>query len=214
VALARAGGGSNGGGGGLLYLIVLPFVVIYAWYVNRRINAKKAQADALLAKIAKKDPVWEESKLEAVVRSTFLKIEKAWCEQDLALLESLLDPVLFAEWKGRIEALAAAGQRNLMEGLTLDGVRIVEVKNYRQHNKDSFTVCLDAAATDYTVDRSGQIVDSNSGSRRKRAEKKKSHESFREFWTYERRDDEWLLLRVDQSDAWKAAVDAPLVDEG
>ena len=39
-AFARAGGGRNGGGG-LIYLILLPFLIAYAWYVNRRINKNK-----------------------------------------------------------------------------------------------------------------------------------------------------------------------------
>jgi len=211
-ALARGGGGRNGGGG-ILGLILMPFVMIYAWYVNRRINQKKAQADALLAKISKKDPVWDESHLENIVRTTFFKIENAWCGQDLDALKLLLDAELFAEWKAQIDALKEKGQRNVMDAMALNGVRMVEVKNYRDHNKDAFTICLDAEATDYTVDSAGNVVDSNSGSRRKRANNEKSHESFREFWTYERRNDTWLLQRVDQSNAWKESVDAPLIDE-
>jgi hypothetical protein len=59
----------------------------------------------------------------------------------------------------------------------------------------------------------GEIVSSNTGSRRKQASKEKSEEAFREFWTYERHDDKWLLLRVDQAKDWKKSVDAELVDE-
>ena len=209
---ARAGGGRNGGGG-ILGVILMPFIMIYAWYVNRRINQKKTQADAMLQRIAKKDPVWDESHLENIVRTTFFDIENAWCGQNLEALKSLLDAPLFAEWKAQVDALKEKGQRNVMDALALNGVRIVEVKNYRDHNRDAFTVCLDAEATDYTVDSSGQVTDSNTGSRRKQANREKSHESFREFWTYERRDDHWRLQRVDQSGAWRDSVDAPLVDE-
>ena len=209
---ARAGGGRNGGGG-ILYLIIMPFVVIYGWYVNNKISHKKSQADAMLGRIAKKDPFWDESHLENIVRTTFYDIEKAWCSQDLEALKRQLDPALFAEWTAQINILKEKGERNVMDALKLNQVRIVEVKNFRDHNKDAFTVCLDAEATDYTVGRSGNVVDSNTGSRRKQANNEKSHESFREFWTYERQGNDWRLQRVEQSKDWKNSVDAPLVDE-
>jgi hypothetical protein len=89
----------------------------------------------------------------------------------------------------------------------------VEAQNYRDKEKDIFTACIDATATDYTVDADGNIVNSNTASRRKQANKQKSQEAFCEFWTYERHGDNWLLLRVDQAKDWKKSVDAELVDE-
>jgi predicted lipid-binding transport protein (Tim44 family) len=124
-----------------------------------------------------------------------------------------LHPDLFEEWKIRVDGMRAKGERNVMDDLSLDEVRIVEVKNYRDQDKDIFTACLDAAATDYTVNESGWVVGSNTGSRRKRANNEKSHEKFREFWTFERNNKKWLLLRVDQANEWKKSVNEPLVNE-
>lgn len=211
-ALARAGGGRNGGGG-ILYLILLPFVIIYGWYVNRRINKKKHETERLLNTLSQSDPAWNEADLEAHVRQTFFQIEDAWSKQDLARLQSLLHPQLFSEWKAQIELMQSNGERNIMEGLRIEDVRLVEAQNYRDKEKDVFTACIDAAATDYTIDENGEIVSSNTGSRRKQANKEKSDEAFREFWTYERHEEEWLLLRVDQSKDWKKSVDAELVNE-
>ena len=211
-ALARAGGGGNSGGG-LITLILLPFFIVYAWYVNRRINKKKQATEALLNTLSQDDPAWKEDALEQHVRQTFMQIEEAWCKQDLPELESLLGPGLFSEWKAQIELMQSNGERNVMEGLRIDGVRLVEAQNYRDNDRDLFTACIDATATDYTVDLSGQIVNSNTASRRKKANKEKSEESFREFWTYQRHGEKWLLLRVDQSKDWKKSVDAQLVDE-
>lgn len=213
-AYARAGGGGNGGGGGgLIALILLPFAIAYAWYVNRRINKKKKATELLLDTLSQNDPAWKEEILEQHVRKTFVQIEKAWCKQDLAQLQSLLYPELFLEWKEKIELMQSKGERNVMEGLRIDDVRLVDAQNYRDHEKDIFTACIDATATDYTVGGNGEIVSSNTASRRKQANKEKSEESFREFWTYERNGDKWLLVRVDQANDWKKSVDAELVDQ-
>ena len=212
-ALARAGGGGAGGGGGLITLILLPFAIAYALYMNHRINKKKKATERLLNTLSQDDPAWKEADLEAHTRQTFLQIEVAWVKQDLAQLESLLHPQLFSEWKAQIELMQSNGERNIMEDLGIVNVRIVEAQNYRDKEKDIFTACIDAVATDYTIGANGEIVSSNTGSRRKKANKEKSKEAFCEFWTYERHDEEWLLLKVDQWDDWKKSVDAELVDE-
>lgn len=211
-ALARAGGGRNGGGG-LIYLIILPFLIVYGWYVNRRINKKKKATEMLLSTLSQDDPAWKEQNLLNYVRQTFFLIEDAWCKQDLAQLESLLRPELFSEWEAQIGLMQSNGERNVMEGLTINDVRLVDAQNYRDDEKDIFTVCIDATATDYTVNENGEVVSSNSASRRKQANKEKSEEAFREFWTYERHEEKWLLLRVDQAKDWKKSVDAELVNE-
>ena len=212
-ALARAGGGGNGRGGGLITLILLPFVIVYGWYVNRRIEKKKKATELLLDGLSQDDPAWKEEKLEQYVRQSFLQIEKAWCKQDFAQLEGLLHPELFSEWKAQIELMQSNGERNVMEGLRIDDVRLVDAQSYQDRDKDIFTACIDATATDYTVNETGEIVSSNTASRRKQADKEKSEEAFREFWTYERSGDSWLLLRIDQAKDWKRSVDAELVDE-
>ncbi len=211
-ALARAGGGANDVGG-LITLILLPFAIVYALYVNHRINKKKKATEQLLNTLSQDDPAWKEADLEAHARQTFFQIEEAWCKQDLAQLESLLHPQLFSEWKAQIELMQSNGERNVMENLRIVNLRLVEAQNYRDKEKDIYTACIDAKAADYTINANGEIVSSNTGSRRKKANKEKSEEAFCEFWTYERHGEQWLLLRVDQWIDWKKSVNAELVDE-
>jgi len=101
-----------------------------------------------------------------------------------------------------------------MDDLYIFNIRFVEVKNYDNRNDDIFTVCIDAGAADYTVDGNGTIVFSNSYSSRKRKAKEKSREDFREFWTFKRNDNDWLLQRVDQSANWKKIVNESIVSDG
>lgn len=211
---ARAGGGRHGGGSLIVYLILLPFFVIYGLYVNRRIKKKKQMTEEAMTRLAAKDPVWDERQLEAFVREDFFRIEKAWCEKDFATLRERLDVDLFAEWKAQLDLMASQRHRNVLEDLHLDQVRFVEVKDYPVKDRDEFTVCLDAGATDYTVNDAGEIVDSNTSSRRARNRKEKKEASFREFWTYHRKGEQWKLAAIDQSGQWRNSVDAPIVEEG
>ncbi len=85
------------------------------------------------------------SHLESHVRTTFFEIQRAWTAQDLPALQKLLDPTLFAEWKAQIEMLQSQGGRNVMEDLALDQARIIEVKNFRDDDQDSFTEAISTA---------------------------------------------------------------------
>jgi hypothetical protein len=214
-ALARAGGGRNGGGSGILYLILLPFFIAYALYVNHRINKKRKQTEAAIGRMAAKDSAWEKEKLEVMVREDFFVIEQAWCDRNYALLQGRLGPELFGEWHAQLEAMRKQGHSNVMEGLSLQSVRFVDAKDYPGADRDEFEVCIDASAVDYTIDeKTGGIVDSNTGSRRAAANKEKKRESFREFWTYRRQGSIWRLRRIGQSSAWKEAVQADIVEQG
>jgi predicted lipid-binding transport protein (Tim44 family) len=209
---ARAGGGVNGVGG-LLVIILLPFLVIYAWYVNKRINEKKKLTENAMTRMAAKDPAWDERKLEAFVREDFYRIERAWCDKDFPTLRQRLDEGIFKEWKEQLDLMASKGFRNVMLNPSLTQVRFVEAKDYPAKDRDEFTVCLDAIATDYTVDGAGNIVASNTASRRARIKKEPQKQSFREFWTYRRKGQDWALAAVDQWEQWSKSVDAPIVEE-
>jgi len=209
---ARAGGGRHGGGG-LLMIILLPFLLIYSFYINRPITEKKKLTEDAMTRMAAKDAAWDERKLEAFVREDFYRIENAWCDKDFPTLRERLDEGLLSEWKAQLDLMASQGLRNVVLDPSLTQVRFVEAKDYPAKNRDEFTVCLDAIATDYTVDGAGNIVDSNTSSRRARAKKEPRRQSFREFWTYHRKGQEWVLAAIDQSGQWSKSVDAPIVEE-
>jgi predicted lipid-binding transport protein (Tim44 family) len=204
-AAARAGGG--GGGvhrlGTIIFCLIVSLILSpYLVYVNRRINKKKRETEQLLNDISQKDPGWNEPNLEDHVRNTFYQIQEAWCQQDLAALQNLLHPQLFEEWKTKIEIMRAKGERNILKDLCLMDVRLVEAQNYRDNEKDAFTACIDAEATDRTIRTNGALDTSDEGT-----------SAFREFWTYQRHQETWLLLRIDQTLQWRKSVNAELINE-
>jgi hypothetical protein len=217
VAFARAGGGSNHEGGPIEYLatlILAPLLFVFGIYVNNQISAKATKASRLLSRLEKLDPAWNEDHLRDFVRTSFFQIQKAWCNQDLNCLEGLLTPGLFSTWKIQIENDRSKGHRNVMEDLSLNRIRIVLVRNYKDDRKDSFTVCLDAVATDYVVDATGNVVGSNRRFILKSSQiTQKEKVAFREFWTYLRNGDTWQLANVASGSDWKEMVDRALLDE-
>jgi len=201
-AFARAGGGGGGGGGkggGILALIFWPFFVLYGAYVGYRINRKKKLVSEALAKMAAIEPQWAEERLLAIVRERFMILQAAWGDQDLDTIQKYLHPLLFPLWKRDICGQQARHERNVMSGLSIDALRIVDVKNFQDDERDEFTVAIDARADDQTLV-NDQIT-------------KHDNSKFREFWTFEWEKGEWLLREVVQSSGWKRFVNAAILYE-
>ncbi len=191
----------------------IPIVIAYVLYVNHRINRRKALAEAMLAKISKRDKAWKSPELRSYVRQAFLRIQRAWCRQDLATLKEDLAQDLYRDWAAKIMEMRKRGDRNVMEGLRAD-VRFVTVRNFKNDAHDSFSVCIDAAATDYIIEKEGRIVSSSATTWLYRRSIEKSSETFREFWTFRRKGRRrWILEQVQQEHAWLALVTEEMINE-
>ncbi len=204
LAEARAGGGGGGGGGGgrggrygwLLY----PVVLVYCAYVNYKINKKKKKIQASLLQMAAREPEWNEQKLLDFTRDCFLETQLAWGQQDLEKLSKILHPQLLVLWKAQIENFKRYGERDVLEEPSVKDLRIVDVKNFADDERDEFTVCIDASGRDMKY-RGSQIVQGG------------KLESFREFWTFEREGQRWALREVSQASAWMRFVTSPIIYE-
>jgi predicted lipid-binding transport protein (Tim44 family) len=197
-AFARAGGG-GGKGGGILALVFWPFFVLYGVYIGFRINRKKKVISEALAKMAAIEPQWAEERLLALARERFMILQAAWGNQDLDTIEKYLHPALFRLWQRDIRSQQARHERNVMCGISIDALRIVDVKNFQDDEKDEFTLAIDARADDQTLV-NDQIT-------------KHENSKFREFWTFEWEKGEWLLREVTQSSGWKRFVNAAILYE-
>lgn len=197
-AFARAGGGSNSKCGWLC-LALYPFVFLYALYVTRRINKKVNQVKSALQDIARREPQWSEAALLKFANDNFRSIQTAWGNQDLEFLKNELHPILFADWKLQVQELIARNEKNILVGLSIEKLSIVDVQNYSQDESDEFTVCIDARADDQTI-RNGEIIKSNNS-------------DFREFWTYEWEKGRWMLREVTQANGWRRFVSASIIDQ-
>jgi len=210
-ARGGGGGGSGGGGGGgrvgggdvgdadLLALIVFSFCLASLLWSSYRITRKSEQISSVLRERAERDELWSEVSLKSTAQEQFFLLQKAWGDQDLSVLEKHMFPEIYVEWADKIKAQIVQQEKNVLVGLELSKIRIVDVKNYIADSSDEFTVALDAKASDQTFVR-GELAFFNDG-------------SFREFWTFGWHNGQWLLKEVTQSDGWRRFVNAPVVYE-
>lgn len=211
----RGGGGGAGGGGGggfgggfhyvpygrsggvfapiigdgawAFWLLAAIFGTCFGLFLIRKGRAKKKLREIrkLLKHLMNIDPVWDEAELKSHVESSFLEIQRAWCDRDFSTLDALLTPKLSRDWKKKIHRAKKRGQRDVMKGTKLLRCTVVNVQDYLDDDLDNFTVELHAFSNDWTIDRQERIVD-------------KREPLFTEFWTYRRKENNWLLEKVRQ----------------
>jgi hypothetical protein len=107
------------------------------------------------------------------VKTAFLALQDAWCKQQLDTGRAFMSPGAFFSWSAQLAAMASEGRRNVMEHLEIRGIEPVRVIHGRVF--DDLTVRIAAAAADYEVDQSGEVVFGD-----------RSVRPFREDWTFQR----------------------------
>lgn len=211
---ARAGGGGvswGGGSGGLggyggtifsfIVLIVMsPFIIAYQLYLNFRVNRRKNKVKEALVIISTIEPEWSEENLLNFSTTSFFKIQSLWGHQDAEELKKYLSYDLFINWKGQIDDQLKRNEKNVLKGLVISDLFIVDVKNYRNENLDAFTVCFDANADDQTLTTNNILISSKPG-------------SFREFWTFHYENGTWKLFEITQSNGWKRYINGNIIFE-
>lgn len=196
---ARAGGGSGGSCHGWICIALYPVILLYGAYVSMRITLKYSSVRRALAKMKIKEPQWSENNLLSVARERFILLQTAWGTQDLDVMRTYLHPSLYPNWEMQVKDQQSRNERNVMSGLSINKIRIVDVQNYKDDERDEFTVAIDARANDQTFTNEKVTKSENS--------------KFREFWTFEWENGSWALREVTQAEGWKRFVNAHIINE-
>lgn len=199
------GGGGNGGGGGgaevifLLIRLIIHYplvgvpvtvvaVVLFYYgskkgvvaYQGRQLrlghqamqeNAKKEK----MAELKAADPRFSETEFLNRVKRAFLKIQKAWCAQDLDTVCPFISDSIHERFTLQLNEQKADNVRDRMENIRIQKILIAQVDSDECY--DSLTVRVRASAVDYRVSLT-------SGDRLSGAEKS---ETFVEYWSFLRR---------------------------
>jgi hypothetical protein len=226
-ALARAGGGGGGDDPtGSVWIIIalislvlilihssfLPFKILgylilslplfflaKIFWMNQRIRMRKRMVSRALQTMAQTDPRWSEENLLEIAEKMFVALQNAWGSQDVKTMRGLLHPQLCPSWEAQIEEQKKRRENNRMVGLSIDDMRIVDVKNYSDDEKDAFSVCFDASADDQIL-LNGHVV-------------KSKYSKFREFWTFHWHEGRWQLFAVTQASGWERFASSHIVYE-
>lgn len=110
---------------------------------------------------------------ESRVKTAFLALQDAWCQQKLDAGRAFMSPGAYFTWSAQLETMAAEGRHNVMENISVNSVQPVRIIHGRVF--DDLTVRISAAAADYEVDQSGKVVFGD-----------RSVRPFMEDWTFQR----------------------------
>ena len=182
---------------GLLFLTIFLLIIIIYYH---RLHRKVALVGKALDFIEKHDPVWRKEHLQKTVKSTFLEVLGAWDKGNREALRKYLTPELYSQWTGLLDRMREKGQREVIGGIEIRGIMLIDIKDYTDDTLDRFTARIHYRAAKYTVNENGEWVepewaenlDPNPG---------KEQKEFIEFWTFQRSGKDWKLTAVEQE--WK-----------
>jgi predicted lipid-binding transport protein (Tim44 family) len=200
-------GGYGGGSGGdpTVFIIVIGVfvVIVLIQHVNQgredenldfvysqsAITQKTAKTSKLLEFIAKVDSTFTEEALQQQATETFVKLQECWQAREYGPMQVLLMPDLYTAHCAQLQGLRRNHEINMIDGLQVERVDIVNVRYTHEENGREFTALITAHAKDYYVDdRDSHFLRGDEASAQ-----------FQEFWTFQRQDGAWLLREVEQT---------------
>jgi uncharacterized tellurite resistance protein B-like protein len=198
-------GGGGGGGDGILWLVfqlirlcfihplvglpVLAVVVAFIAYAYRNgmvtyqasvIRRGSALADVqdrgeIVARLRENDPAFDDQAFAARVRVAFVKIQEAWCGQNLTAVRPFISDGVYERFSLQFDEQRAQGLRNQMDNLQVGDIEVAS--GYADRLFDVLSIGIEASATDSMV----SIKDG------KRLSGSTTSEPFAEVWSFIRR---------------------------
>ncbi len=196
-------GSGDGGGGAILWFLVrliiidhpavgIPLIILVGvgYYFYQKGNAasssvpssiRRAPAEPTshlaqgIAILQQRDPSFNPAEFLNRVRTAFVKIQDAWCSQDLKAVRPFISDGVHERFLLQFDEQKFFVYRNQLDNLQINDVSIVQIQSHNFF--DEISVRIAASAADYDVSlRDGKRV---GGSR--------SQESFAEVWSFLRR---------------------------
>ena len=127
--------------------------------------------------------------LSAAASATFTKLQECWQSREYEPMKPLLMPDLYAEHCQEIAGLVHQHEINLLEGLSVERVDLVNVRYTNDADHREFTALITARARDYYIDdRTRKFLRGDA-----------SPQEFQEFWTFQLQKGQWILREIEQT---------------
>jgi predicted lipid-binding transport protein (Tim44 family) len=143
----------------------------------------------LLEELARRDPAFEPSFLEAFIRASFLKVQRCWEERDYRPVRDLLVPSLLAEYEEQLQAMRRDGLINRLQSLSVRRLELLQVFCPNATNVQEVTALI-------TFDARAYFVDEKTAKYVIRGPLKVV--PYQEFWVFCRLGDTWRLRSIDR----------------
>jgi predicted lipid-binding transport protein (Tim44 family)/uncharacterized membrane protein YgcG len=153
------------------------------------IGKKSVKTGKLLEFIAQQDATVSPDVIRKTAETTFRKLQQCWQAREYEPMKPLLMPDLYADHLGQIQGMARNHEINVISGLQVDAVDLVNVRYTLRKEDREFTALITATATDfYRDDRTSERLRGDQGPAQ-----------FQEFWTFQYYHDAWLLREIEQT---------------
>lgn len=184
---ARAGGASGSGGGYVnrySWIITLSTTIIFLIILNyRNVQSKKQIKISGI-----NDSLWNYEEILDWVKKSFLRVQNAWMEKDLSLVNDLITENLMNDLEKKIRHLNFINEKNVLEEIEIKSIKIIGCQDFIDNEKDSFIAYVRGSMIDYSIsNRTGNIT-TNSSKRR---------EKFMDLYYYKRHNNTWLIERIE-----------------
>lgn len=182
---ARAGGASGGGYvNRYSWIITLSTTIIFLIILNyRNVQSKKQIKISGI-----NDSLWNYEEILDWVKKSFLRVQNAWMEKDLSLVNDLITENLMNDLEKKIRHLNFINEKNVLEEIEIKSIKIIGCQDFIDNEKDSFIAYVRGSMIDYSIsNRTGNIT-TNSSKRR---------EKFMDLYYYKRHNNTWLIERIE-----------------
>ena len=154
---------------------------------RRETSVRERKVELAAAEAADEDLVFGPEHVRAAAGALFIEIQFAWSAEDRLALRRLVAPDLLEEWERRLDGMQARGWHNRVQPI---GEPTVEYLGIRRDARDRVVVRIEAKLRDFVVDNGGRHI--------KRSGSFTETVRLREYWTLERRNDQWVLASIEQ----------------
>ena len=157
---------------------------------------------ARLGAVAQLDATWSPEALRRRVRDAFFAVQRQWIERAPDVGAPFETPELLARQKLRIDGLINQHRVHQLENPLIEDLDFVAFEEGTGDQEPTVTALLDISLVETILDAdSGALVAGH-------ANLKQQH---KEYWTFARRGDAWLLSEVEQPGEGAHHLKAPLV---
>ena len=199
---SSGGSGSSDGGQFVAFMMIGMFVIIMIIVIRKSksgnldqlfsrgdIEKKSVKTEKLIEFISQQDPSFSPDVLKKITEATFRKLQQCWQAREYEPMKPLQMPDLYADHLGQIRGMVRNHEINVIAGLTVDALDLVNVRYTLKTEDREFTALITATATDFYID--DRTNDRLRGDQ--------APTQFQEFWTFQYHQDKWLLREIEQT---------------
>lgn len=183
-------------------VITVPFGLYLAFdrgtaekHVQRRINRHERAREAL-RRLSQSEAHWDPHHLRFELRQNYRAIQKARLQGEWESLAPLVSVGPLEEWKRDWSRREATGVRWTLDPLEIIDVQPVNIQNRPGYDKDFVTVEIETRRRDFLQGEQG-CYQEGSGFVGPNADMIPI-EMVKEYWTFVRREQAWMLVRCDR----------------